>query len=188
MSAGRVLPRCCGHGPLPYADACSRSGAFLRRCRLRPRQRPDCLRYIIALGYGYPNRKRQSGDPAASRFRTEIPGWRRFLIGPVRTRLTMAGASTCAFSRGNLGGYVGHQRGPDGRSTNCRSARSAGQCSRVFYYYGYSLKYDTILVFSRVNIASDGLYVFFNQEGVVEHVLMSERTNKLKFRFWPFGG
>jgi len=42
-------------------------------------------------------------------------------------------------------------------------------------------------VFSRLNIASDDLYIFFNQDGIVEQMLLGNRTRKLKFQFWPFG-
>jgi hypothetical protein len=48
-------------------------------------------------------------------------------------------------------------------------------------------KHATFLVFSRVNIASDELYVFFDSRGVVDQVLFSEPTKNLEFQFWPFG-
>ncbi len=58
----------------------------------------------------------------------------------------------------------------------------------VFHYYRYSMKHASILVFSRINVASDNVYVFFDNDGVVSQVLSSDRTDKLKFQFWPFGG
>jgi hypothetical protein len=57
----------------------------------------------------------------------------------------------------------------------------------AFHYYHYTLKHATFLVFSRVNVAADELYVFFDRHGVVEQVVFSPRTNKLEFQFWPFG-
>ena len=59
--------------------------------------------------------------------------------------------------------------------------------ARCFHYYHYTLKHATFLVFSRVNIASDELYVFFDRSGIVNQVLFGPRTDKLEFQFWPFG-
>ena len=57
----------------------------------------------------------------------------------------------------------------------------------VFHYYHYTLKHATFLIFSRVNIAADELYVFFDRRGIVDQVLFGPRTDKLEFQFWPFG-
>jgi hypothetical protein len=57
----------------------------------------------------------------------------------------------------------------------------------AFHYYRYEMKHATVLVFSRVNIATDELYVFFNEQHVVDDVVFSKRSDELKFQFWPFG-
>ena len=61
----------------------------------------------------------------------------------------------------------------------------------VFQYYRYDAKGGSLLLivvnFSRMNIKSDDLYVFFNQKGVVDDVVFGKRTKQLKFQFWPFG-
>ena len=110
----------------------------------------------------------------------------------------LAGASGCAFSRGDLGVPF---------SENDLSAINKGQTTQaqvvallgapdsiqdinhqeVFHYYRYVMKHGTVLVFSRVNVASDDLYVFFTQDGIVDQVLISHRTDQVKFQFWPFG-
>jgi outer membrane protein assembly factor BamE (lipoprotein component of BamABCDE complex) len=57
----------------------------------------------------------------------------------------------------------------------------------VFHYYHYALKHGTLLVFSRVNIASDDVFIFFDRDGIVQQILAGNRTDGLKFQFWPFG-
>lgn len=57
----------------------------------------------------------------------------------------------------------------------------------VFHYYHWALKHGTFLVFSRVNVASDDIFVFLDQNGIVRQVLSGNRTDALKFQFWPFG-
>jgi hypothetical protein len=112
--------------------------------------------------------------------------------------LAFAGASGCAVTRGDLGmpfnaadvAAIGK-----GRASQSDVVRLLGAPDDVvqlgdreaFHYYHYTLKHATFLVFSRINIASDELYVFFDQQGVVDQVLFSQPTNKLEFQFWPFG-
>ena len=61
----------------------------------------------------------------------------------------------------------------------------------VFQYYRYDAKVSSLLLivanFSRLNIKSDDLYVWFTREGIVQDLLFGKRTDKLKFQFWPFG-
>lgn len=108
------------------------------------------------------------------------------------------GANGCAFSRGDLGAPIDASRVSDiknGRTTEAQVVALLGAPDRiqeinkrqVFHYYRYAMKHGTVLVFSRVNVASDDLYVFFDQNGVVEQVVYGNRTNNLKFQFWPFG-
>jgi SmpA / OmlA family len=112
--------------------------------------------------------------------------------------VTMVGADGCAFSRGDLGAPLDINRVSDiknGRTTEAQVIALLGAPDRiqeinhrqVFHYYRYTMKHGTVLVFSRVNIASDDLYVFFNQDGVVEQVVYGDRTKNLEFQFWPFG-
>ncbi len=44
-----------------------------------------------------------------------------------------------------------------------------------------------LVVFSRVSVQSDDLYVFYNPDGVVDEVIYGNRTNGMSFRWWPFG-
>lgn len=112
--------------------------------------------------------------------------------------IAMLGLEGCAFSRGDLGAPLDASRVSDiknGRTTEAQVIALLGAPDRiqeinkrqVFHYYRYAMKHGTVLVFSRVNIASDDLYVFFDQNGVVEQVVYGNRTNNLKFQFWPFG-
>jgi outer membrane protein assembly factor BamE (lipoprotein component of BamABCDE complex) len=113
--------------------------------------------------------------------------------------LAMVGASGCAFSRGDLGTQFKDNAVSSikkGRTTAAQVVALLGapdsikeiNHQEVFHYYRYTVKHATFLVFTRVNIASDDLYVFFDQEGVVDQVMFGNRTNKLKFQSWPFGG
>jgi outer membrane protein assembly factor BamE (lipoprotein component of BamABCDE complex) len=112
--------------------------------------------------------------------------------------LNALGTSGCAFSRGDLGTPLDPNRTSDikkGRTTEAQVIALLGapdsiqeiNHQEVFHYYRYMLKHGTVLVFSRVNIASDDLYIFFDQDGVVQQVVYGDRTNNLKFQFWPFG-
>ena len=122
----------------------------------------------------------------------------RFLLTTVCALFVFAGLSGCAFSRGNFESPLNE---PDisqikkGQTNEAEvvsilgSPESIDQVNHrpVFHYYHYGLKHGTILVFSRVNVASDDVYVFFDQDGVVTQVLQGNRTKDLKFQFWPFG-
>jgi hypothetical protein len=123
----------------------------------------------------------------------------RLLLFVLLMGFAAAGASGCAFSRGDLG--VPFKEADisaikQGQSTEADVVRVLGAPDTIirlgggqeaFHYYHYALKHATLLVFSRVNIASDQLYVFFDVHGIVDQVLSGRRTNKLKFQFWPFG-
>lgn len=111
----------------------------------------------------------------------------------------MIGASGCAFTRGDLGTPLPHSDVSEikkGQTTEAQVVALLGapdsiqqiDHQEVFHYYRYALKHATVLVFTRVNIASDDLYVFFDREGVVKQVLYGNRTHNLKFQYWPFGG
>jgi hypothetical protein len=134
----------------------------------------------------------------APRIRSLASSAPRLLVCLLGLTVTLAGTSGCAFSRGDLGVPF---READiatirkGQTTQADVVRLLGAPDNViqignreaFHYYHYALKHATFLVFSRVNIAAAELYVIFNQHGLVDDVLFSKRTDKLRFQFWPFG-
>jgi len=108
----------------------------------------------------------------------------------------------CAFSRGTLGDEINadaiatlHK----GKTTKADVINLLGAPDRivqlngrdVFQYYRYDAKAGSLLLivlnFTRLSIKSDDLFVVMNQDGMVEDVISSKRTDGLKFRFWPFG-
>jgi hypothetical protein len=109
------------------------------------------------------------------------------------------GLGGCAFTRGDLG--VPFKEADiaavkPGQSTIPEVVALLGAPDEIirlgdgraaFHYFHYAMKHATVLVFSRVNIASDQLYLFFDAHGVVERVLSGNRTKGLEFQFWPFG-
>ncbi|MBX5453922.1 MAG: outer membrane protein assembly factor BamE [Acidobacteriia bacterium] len=114
------------------------------------------------------------------------------------TTLAFVGASGCAVSRGDFGvpfNDADIAAIKKGETTQSDIVRMFGAPDtiievnnrEVFHYYRYALKHGTFLIFSRINIAGDELYVFFDQNGRVDQVLFSKKTDKLKFQFWPFG-
>jgi len=44
-----------------------------------------------------------------------------------------------------------------------------------------------VLVFSPANIAGDQVFVLFDPQGVVDQVIVGNRSDQLSFQFWPFG-
>jgi outer membrane protein assembly factor BamE (lipoprotein component of BamABCDE complex) len=128
----------------------------------------------------------------------KIPGWKRVIVGLFGTALALIGASGCAFSRGDLGVPLAETDVSEikkGQTTEAQVVALLGAPQsvqeidnrEVFHYYHYALKHGTFLVFSRVNVASDDLYVFFNHDEIAEQVVLGKRTDKLEFQFWPFG-
>jgi outer membrane protein assembly factor BamE (lipoprotein component of BamABCDE complex) len=116
--------------------------------------------------------------------------------------LGAATATACSFSRGNIGDEFNAEdvaAVKKGVSTRADVVSSLGAPDRIveangheiFQYYRYDIKAGSLLLvvanFSRLNIKSDDLYVFFNREGIVEEVVFGKRTQGMEFRFWPFG-
>ena len=115
--------------------------------------------------------------------------------------LWLLGASLlagCAFSRGDLGTAIPAEEIAQvqrGQMTEAQVVALLGPPDEIrplgkrefFHYYHYVLKHATVLVFSRANIASDELYVLFNEHGAVDLVITGNRTDQLKFQYWPFG-
>ena len=108
----------------------------------------------------------------------------------------------CAFSRGTLGDDIKTEAVgalKKGTTTKTEVIALLGAPDRVlqlngrdvFQYYRYDAKAGSLLLilvnFSRMSIKSDDLFVMLNQNGIVEDVISSKRTENLEFRFWPFG-
>lgn len=66
-----------------------------------------------------------------------------------------------------------------------------GNDREIFHYYYYDGKSPALLLlllnFARMDIKSDNLYVFFNSSGIAEEVIYGNRTDRTRFRLWPFG-
>jgi len=66
-----------------------------------------------------------------------------------------------------------------------------GGDKEIFHYYYYDGKSPglILLVFNLVtmNVKSDNLYVFFDQQGIAQDVVYGNRTNELRFTLDPFG-
>ena len=108
----------------------------------------------------------------------------------------------CAFSRGTLGDDIRSEAIASvkkGTTTKTEVVSLLGAPDRViqvngrdvFQYYRYDAKAGSLLLilvnFSRMSIKSDDLFIMINQNVFVEDVIFSKRTEKLEFRFWPFG-
>jgi outer membrane protein assembly factor BamE (lipoprotein component of BamABCDE complex) len=110
----------------------------------------------------------------------------------------LPGLAGCAFSRGELGTALKAEdiaQIKKGQTTEAQVVALLGAPDDIreigkrelFHYYRYVLKHATVVVFSRANIASDQVYVLFDEHGVVDEVITGDRTDQLKFQFWPFG-
>ena len=106
--------------------------------------------------------------------------------------------SGCAFTRGKFGDQFDPadvEAIKKGVSTRMDVARQLGAPDRVievneheiFQYYNYDVKTGLVLFFSRTNIVGQDLYVFFNDNGIVDDVVFGKPKAAPKFQFWPFG-
>jgi hypothetical protein len=111
-------------------------------------------------------------------------------------------AQGCAFSRGTLGDDIKTEAISaikKGVTTKTEALALLGAPDRVlplngrdlYQYYRYDAKAGSLLLivlnFSRLSVKSDDLFLIVNQDGIVEDVISSRRTETLEFRFWPFG-
>jgi hypothetical protein len=111
-------------------------------------------------------------------------------------------AQGCAFSRGTLGDDIKTEAVSSikkGVTTKTEVLGLLGAPDRVlplngrdvYQYYRYDAKAGSLLLilvnFSRVSVKGDDLFVMIDQNGTVEDVISSKRTENLEFRFWPFG-
>jgi hypothetical protein len=105
----------------------------------------------------------------------------------------------CAFVRGEVGEPISQERLHEiekGKTSRQEVAQQFGAPDEIvqangheiFHYRRYDSKLGWLLFISRLNIGSDHLWVFFNQEGIVDEVVFGNRTNDLEFQIWPFGG
>ena len=108
----------------------------------------------------------------------------------------------CAFSRGTLGDDIKTEAVgaiKKGVTTKDEVLGLLGAPDRVlplngrdvYQYYRYDAKAGSLLLilvnFSRISVKGDDLFVMLNQNGIVEEMIWSKRTENLEFRFWPFG-
>ena len=104
----------------------------------------------------------------------------------------------CAFIRGNVGDEINEASVANlkkGETTRGEVAARFGAPDEilhaagreVFHYRRYDGKLGYVLIFSRLNVKSDNLYVLFTPEGVVHDVVYGKRTDNLAFQVWPFG-
>jgi outer membrane protein assembly factor BamE (lipoprotein component of BamABCDE complex) len=106
--------------------------------------------------------------------------------------------SGCAFVRGSYGEDINQgdvSTIKKGVSTRAEVAAILGAPDRIitedkgrdiFHYYHYDVKSGYVLIFSRINIKSDDIFVIFNSAGVVEDVIAGKQKPPLAFQFWPF--
>lgn len=121
---------------------------------------------------------------------------------PVQALLLLLLIQGCAFSRGTIGDEIKNDAVASikkGGSTKTDVVSLLGAPDRVlqvngrdvYQYYRYDAKAGSLLLilanFSRLTVKSDDLFVMMNQNGVVEDVIVSKRTDGMEFRFWPFG-
>lgn len=104
----------------------------------------------------------------------------------------------CAFIRGNVGDEFkleDVQAIKKGVTTRAEVAARLGAPDEIlhangyeiFHYRHYDSKLGYIVLFSRLNIKSDNVFVLINKNGVVDEVVFGKRTDGLKFQVWPFG-
>ena len=121
------------------------------------------------------------------------------LVFVVATALLAQG---CAFSRGTLGDDIKTEAVSSikkGVTTRTEVLGLLGAPDRVlplngrdvYQYYRYDAKAGSLLLilvnFSRISVKGDDVFVMIDQNGIVEEVISSKRTENMEFRFWPFG-
>jgi outer membrane protein assembly factor BamE (lipoprotein component of BamABCDE complex) len=104
----------------------------------------------------------------------------------------------CAFVRGTYGEEVNP---PDissikkGTTTRAEVATLLGAPERIvevnhheiFQYYHYDMKSGLILFFSRTNVVSEDVFVFFDENGIVQDIVVGKKKSAPEMQFWPFG-
>ncbi len=123
-------------------------------------------------------------------------------VGALAKRLLWVGLLSlltgCAFVRGEVGQTFTEPLMQDikrGTTTRQEVAQQFGAPDEVvqangfdiFHYRHFDSKFGWLLFFSRLNVGSDNLWIFFNSEGIVQDVVYGNRTDQLEFQVWPFG-
>jgi hypothetical protein len=104
----------------------------------------------------------------------------------------------CAFVRGSYGEELNP---PDlssikkGTTTRAEVATLLGAPERIvevndheiFQYYHYDMKSGLLLFFSRTNVMSEDVFVFFDSSGIVQDLVVGKKKPPLEMQFWPFG-
>ena len=123
------------------------------------------------------------------------------LVGSIIV-LALAILQGCVVTRGTVGEPIQEEAVSaikKGKTTMAEVVSSIGAPDRIvrgndreiFHYYYYDGKSPAMMLillnFIRMDVKSDNLYVFFNREGIVEEVVYGKRTDRTRFRLWPFG-
>jgi outer membrane protein assembly factor BamE (lipoprotein component of BamABCDE complex) len=104
----------------------------------------------------------------------------------------------CAFVRGTYGEEVNSldiSSIKKGTSTRAEVATLLGAPERIvevndreiFQYYRYDMKSGLLLFFSRTNVISEDVFVFFDGNGIVQDIVVGKKKPALEMQFWPFG-
>lgn len=104
----------------------------------------------------------------------------------------------CAFVLGSMGEKIGVEdiaKVHKGTSTRAEVGAWLGAPDEIvqaggyeiFHYRQFDSKMGYVVFLSRINVGSNNLYVFFDQQGIVQEVIFGERTKDLEFQVWPFG-
>jgi outer membrane protein assembly factor BamE (lipoprotein component of BamABCDE complex) len=104
----------------------------------------------------------------------------------------------CAFVRGTYGEEVKPLELSSikkGTSTRAEVAILLGAPEKIvevnhheiFQYYHYDMKSGLLLFFSRTNIMSEDVFVFFDGNGIVQDVVVGKKKPTPEMQFWPFG-
>lgn len=104
----------------------------------------------------------------------------------------------CAFVRGTYGEEVKPLDVSSirkGTTTRAEVATLLGAPERIvevndheiFQYYHYDMKSGLLLFFSRTNVMSEDVFVFFDGNGIVQDIVVGKKKPAPEMQFWPFG-
>jgi len=104
----------------------------------------------------------------------------------------------CAFVRGTYGEEVKPLDVSSirkGTTTRAEVATLLGAPERIvevnhheiFQYYHYDMKSGLLLFFSRTNVMSEDVFVFFDANGIVQDIVIGKKKPAPEMQFWPFG-
>ena len=104
----------------------------------------------------------------------------------------------CAFVRGTYGEEVKSldlSSIQKGTTTRAEVATLLGAPDRIlevngreiFHYFHFDMKSGLIVIFSRTNIISEDVFVFFDVNGIVQDIVVGKKKPAPEMQFWPFG-